>query len=243
MQTRDHCDLPGNRFEMETLQVVVVASPFANMTSVYEVDPDADVLLVVPPHNRPFAPWDELHANSYGTSGVKLSTAEAAPASKPGLRIKVSSRHLALASRVFRNKLQFGSIRTARQSDGRIHLELAPGFDPRAVSIAMNAIHGRGSRVPKAVDLETLAQIALFVDKFQLLDAVEVYAERWVARLEDLVPDKYNRELVLWLYVSHIFRQNEVFRAVSRVAAMHSPGPIRSLGLPIRDKIISMYCT
>lgn len=224
---------------MDNLQVVVVASPFANMTSLYEVDPDADVLLIVPRDDRPFAPWNELHTGE--AQGANHSTAAAAPTSRPGLRIKVCSRHLALASRVFKNKLQFGSTRTAKQPDGRVHLQLAEGFDPKAVSIVMNAIHGRGSKVPKSVDLETLARIALFVDKFQLLDAVEVYAERWIAKLDDMLPDTYNRDLVLWIYISHVFRQAEVFKAVTRVAAVHSPGPIRNLGLPIREKIISTY--
>ncbi|GAB1309865.1 BTB domain-containing protein [Madurella fahalii] len=222
---------------MDNLQVVVVASPFANMTSLYEVDPDADVLLIVPRDDRPFAPWNDSHTE--GTNSAKHSTTAAAPTSQPSLRIKVCSRHLALASRVFRNKLQFGSTRSARQSDGRVHLKLAEGFDPKAVSIVMNAIHGRGSKVPKSVDLETLAQIALFVDRFQLLDAVEVYAERWIAKLEDVLPDTYNRDLVLWIYISHVFHQAEVFKTVTRVAATHSTGPIRSLGLPIREKIIN----
>ncbi|KAL2022072.1 hypothetical protein VTK56DRAFT_6116 [Thermocarpiscus australiensis] len=218
---------------MDSLQVVVVASPFASLSSLYEVDPEADVLLIVPPSNKRFAPWDEGHVN-----GINKATAAAAPSSRPGLRIKVSSKHLALASRVFRNKLQLGSTTAARQSDGRVHLQLIEGFDPKAVSIVMNVLHGRGSKVPKSVDLETLAQIALFVDRFQLLDAVDVYAERWISRLEGLLPDRYNRDLVLWIYISHVFRQADIFRAATKVAAAHSPGPIQPLGLPFRDKII-----
>ncbi|AEO69841.1 uncharacterized protein THITE_2069375 [Thermothielavioides terrestris NRRL 8126] len=225
---------------MDAVEVALVASPFANLAPLYEVDPDADALLIVPPVNQDFAPWREPHQPGEVNGVLKTSstTAAAAPASRPGLRIKVSSKHLTLASRVFRNKLQFGSSRAARQSDGRIHLKLADGFDPKAVSIVMNAVHGRGSKVPKAVDLDTLAQIALFVDRFQLLDAVEVYAERWIAKLESSVPDADGRDLVLWIYASHVFRHAAIFHAVTKSAAARSAGPIPTLGLPIREKII-----
>ncbi|KAK4446455.1 hypothetical protein QBC34DRAFT_411719 [Podospora aff. communis PSN243] len=216
----------------DSVKVVVVGSPFANMAPLYEVDPAADVLLIVPATTAPFAPWDATAA----AAPQKIS--KAVLASSTGLRIKASSKHLALASRVFRNKLQHANPKTSTQSDGRIHLCLAEGFAPKAVSIVLNAIHSRGSKVPRAVDLETLAQIALFVDRLQLYDAVEVYADRWISQLEDGISEAYDRELVLWLYASHVFRRAEVFKAVTKVAVAHSSGPLRDLGLPIREKII-----
>jgi hypothetical protein len=221
----------------DSVKVVVVGSPFANMPRLYEVDPDADVLLIVPANTKPFAPWDASPVTSDANAAQKTSKALASSA---GLRIKASSKHLALASRVFRNKLQHANPKTSTQSDGRIHLGLAEGFDPKAVSIVLNAIHSRGSKVPRAVDLETLAQIALFVDRLQLYDAVEVYADRWISKLEDNISEAYGRDLVLWLYSSHVFRRAEVFKAVTKVAVAHSSGPLRDLGLPIREKIIRM---
>jgi len=223
----------------DLVTVVVVPSPFANITLLYEVDPDADVLLIVPPNSKPFAPWDEALPNGVnGVNGVGANSS-AAINSPLGLRIKASSRHLALASRVFRNRIQHAnSKRNSTQSDGRIHLTLAEGFDPKAVSIVLNAIHSRGSKVPRAVELETLAQIAHFVDRLQLYDAVEIYADRWISKLEDKLGEAYDRDLVLWVYISHVFRRPEVFKAVTKVAVAHSSGPLRTLGLPIREKII-----
>ena len=219
---------------MDSIQVVVVASPFSNLASVYEVDPDADVLLIVLPSTAPVAPTNKPHVN-----GFKPTAHAASPASPRGLRIKVSSKHLALASPIFKNKLQVGSSRATKQSDGRIHLQLVEGFDPAAVTIVMNAVHGRGSKIPKSVDIETLAQIALFVDRFQLFDAVEVYADRWIWKLEDATPHTYGEDLVRWVYISHIFRHATVFKTVTEITAIHSPGPIDTFGLPIREKIIS----
>ncbi|KAK3309386.1 uncharacterized protein B0T15DRAFT_405605 [Chaetomium strumarium] len=226
---------------MDSVEVVTLDSPFLNLAALYEVDPDADVLLTVPPPNQVFAPWNEPPQKDDGVNRGNINspgTAAAAPLSRPGLRIKVSSRHLELASRVFRNKLQFGGSKAARQSDGRVHLKLAEQFDPQAVCIVMDAIHGRGSKVPKSVDVETLAQVALLVDRFHVFDAVEVYAERWISKLEDTIPRAYNRDLVLWLYISYVFRHSGIFKVVTKLAAAQSPGPIKTLGLPIREKII-----
>ncbi|KAH6853151.1 hypothetical protein B0I37DRAFT_1202 [Chaetomium sp. MPI-CAGE-AT-0009] len=223
---------------MGLIEVAVVTSPFANLTPIYEVDPEADVLLIVPspPPSQVVAPHDGL--------GIRLNVADDQDISRTvttaqsGLRIKVSSRHLTLASRVFKNKLQFGITKSERQSDGRIHLKLAEEFDPKAVKIVMNVIHSRGSRVPKAVDLETLVEIALVVDRFQLFDAVEVYADRWISNLEANNPNTINDNTTPWIYISHIFRHAAIFQTATKLAAAQSTGPIPTHGLPIREKII-----
>ncbi|KAM7186670.1 hypothetical protein V8F20_011303 [Naviculisporaceae sp. PSN 640] len=212
---------------MDSLQILMVDSPFANMTSLYQVDPEADVLLIVPPFNpSSFAP-------SPGTSSA---------ATVPGLRLKVSSKHLTLSSKPFKNKLH--STKSSQvQSDGRIHISLSPtgNFDPKAVTISLNAVHGRGSKVPKVVDLETLARITYFVDKFQLHDTVDIYADRWISNLWkdfQINEETSQRDLVLWIYIAHAFKQAEIFRVVTRQAALGASGPIDTLGLPIREKII-----
>lgn len=224
---------------MGFIEVAVVTSPFANLTPIYEVDPDADVLLIVPgpPSTQALAPQDGLGIRLNGPNDQDKAR-NLTSAAQSGLRIKVSSRHLALASRVFQNKLQFGAGKGVRQSDGRVHLKLAEEFDPKAVSIVMNIIHSRGSKVPKTVDLETLAQTALVVDRFQLYDAVEVYAERWISNLESSHPDTVDHDPIPWIYISHIFRHAAIFKAATKLAAAQSTGPIPTYGLPIREKII-----
>lgn len=224
---------------MDHVEVAVVASPLAALAPLYDVDPDADVLLIVPP-SQAFKLQEKPHYVN-GINGIngdhKPTNGKPSP-TQSGLRLKVSSKHLALASRVFKSKLSFGTSDTVRQSDGRVHLQLGKGFGPQAVIIVMNAVHSRGSKVPRTVDIETLAQIALFVDRFQLLDAVEVYAERWISKLENGIPNIYNQDLVRWIYISHVFRHAEIFKAATKTAAAQSSGPIDTLGLPIREKIL-----
>ncbi len=224
------------------------------MSKLYEVDPEADVLLIVPDLAEPFAPWDPVPPKPVSAPSTSSPYASlfsnrllvhsgltrgvvAAAAPETGLRIKVSSKHLGLASTTLKSRLQFADA--PNEADGRVHLRLE-GVDPTAVKIVLDAVHGRGRRVPKSVDVETLAKIAVFVDRFQLHEAVEVYADRWIGQLEQSVPATYNRDLILWIYITYVFRQGDLFKAATKVAITQSTEPIRSLGLPIREKITSM---
>lgn len=248
------------------------------MFKLYEVDPEADTLLIVPHPARPFAPWrDEpgpadttTAAPSDVYAGILRGTSRppniyASIASAPELRVKVSSRHLALASKHFRNRLRYPRPEGGRQengdgddndgdaaSDGRTHIALAPGllYDPQAVITVMDIVHGRGRKVPRELpDVDALAKVAVVVDVFKLHDAVEVYAERWVAGLlrggpaaERLGEATHERALILWIYASYVFRQADVFKAATRIAVLRSDGPIPSLGLQVREGVIRESC-
>lgn len=213
------------------------------MFRLYEVDPDADTLIIIPTPSKSFAPWEETPPPSDASSvyaGILRGTSRppntyASIASAPEVRLKVSSRHLGLASKPYRNLFRYEN---PVEADGRVHVTLG-GYDPKAVIVVMDAVHGRGRKVPQTVDLELLAKIAVVVDAFKFHEAVEVYAERWFEGLEGDLPTKYGRELVLWIYASYVFRQQEIFKRASNVAILQSNGPIRSLGLQLRDGLIS----
>lgn len=221
------------------------------MPKLYEVDPDADTLLIIPHASKQFAPWQQDNSPPLTPSadtasatyaGILRGTSRppniyASIASNPETRIKVSSKHLGLASKHFRNKFRhWGPEQT--QADGRCHVTLG-GYDPAAVIIVMDIIHGRGRKVPKTIGLEMLAKVAVFVDAFRCLEAVEVYAERWFEQLVNDLPSEYDRDLVLWIYASYVFRQSEAFKRATRVAVLNSDGLIRTLGLQIRAGVIS----
>jgi len=221
---------------MDSIWVALIPLPWLKPGPFYQVDPESDVLIIVPANQEPFAPWDI----SSSVDDEKHVVAGKHAVSKSGLRIKTSSKHLSLASDVFKKKLRHFSRNTSVQADGRIHLNVAQGFDARAAAIVLNAVHGKAFKTPKSVDLETLAQIAWFADKFQLVEAVSAYADRWISRLLGKLPDSYNRELILWIYISHVFGHDEAFKVATKVAAVYSTGPIKTLGLPIDRRVIGM---
>ncbi len=88
----------------------------------------------------------------------------------------------------------------------------------------------------------TLAAVAVFVDRFQCFEAVEVYADRWIRQLEgslSAAATAHGRgDLAPWIYVAYVFRQPALFKAATRLAISHSSSALSGSGLPIREKII-----
>jgi hypothetical protein len=215
------------------------------MSKLYEVDPDADTLIILStapqshPTNGTVIPSRRARDSS-AAAGPQVHLVNGVDTSQPGdLRIKASSKHLSLASRPLKKKLATaeGNCPTV-QFDGRVHLRLE-GFDPSAVTIAINALHGKSSRVPKSLDLSSVADVAAFVQTFQCHEAVEAYAERWIARLNTAPPTKYTADTVRWIFVSYVFRQPDLFRAATRTAISQGSGLVTIGPVRIPDKVIS----
>ncbi|OIW22821.1 hypothetical protein CONLIGDRAFT_150760 [Coniochaeta ligniaria NRRL 30616] len=201
------------------------------MSKVYEVDPEADTLIIIsgaqqaPATNGTVVPSKRPRKSDvHVVNGVDNNQPD-------DLRIKASSKHLSLASRPLRNKLSTANGNSPTvQYDGRVHLRIE-GYDPAAVTIVLNALHGKSSRVPKSLDLETIAKVASFVQAFQCHEAVEAYAERWISRLKT-PPTKYTSETASWIFVSYVFQQPDLFRAATRTAI--SQGPALPVGQSLR---------
>lgn len=204
------------------------------MSRLYEVDPDADVLLIIPA-----ATSATVSRDGAGNLPSTVQNERKGSESSQELRIKASSKHLSLASRHFKDLAKWEwSNPNQVQPDGRFHFRLQ-GHSAKAVIIAMDIIHGRGSRVPRVLDLETLTEVAVFVDEFQCYEAVEVYAERWIGQLERSLPESYDRDAVRWVFVSYVFHRPDLFKSITRLAISQGTGPIDSNGLRIREKIAS----
>ncbi|KAK4136029.1 hypothetical protein BT67DRAFT_440163 [Trichocladium antarcticum] len=161
----------------------------------------------------------------------------------PVIRLRVSSRHLIVASCYFRTALSGRWKETASTAeDGSLCIE-AHGWDPQALKILMLVIHGCNRQVPRLLSLELLAKIAVLVDYYKCAEAVEVFAELWLRALKGTgqapITEVVNRDLVLWLFVSWIFGDDDVFTAVARTALWQTQEPLPTLGLPIPDTVIA----
>jgi hypothetical protein len=102
----------------------------------------------------------------------------------------------------------------------------------------MNIIHGRTRKIPRWVSLETLAKIAVLVDYYECLEVVEVFSEIWITQLKKDLPKMYAGDLILWMWISWVFRQPEEFNMTTSIAMKQSQDPIQTLGLPIPEIIV-----
>lgn len=219
------------------------------MDELYEVDPDGDLLIVLalPPTPVPFAPWPNLvsqprqdltkDTQPTGDDADVLSTGPSR--SNPALRLKVSSKHLSLASGYFKKMLGGGWAEASTvHHDGCRHVDLED-FDADAIKILMDVIHGRAHNVPRSVDLDLLAKIAILVDYFGCQQVVAIVSDIWIQAAKRTISTHLDRGLILWILIASVFHKQEIFKSVTRVAIVESSSPIPTLGLPIRDKIVS----
>ncbi len=103
------------------------------------------------------------------------------------LEMLVSSKHLMLVSPVFKAmfSLNFREGVTLR-STGTAEIRLDD--DPSAFSILLYIIHCMTRKVPNEVSLEVLTTLSVLVDKYQMLEIVELHVRLWLPALENLLP-------------------------------------------------------
>jgi hypothetical protein len=152
----------------------------------------------------------------------------------------VSSKHLFLASSFFEEMLQahFKEGQTLR-SDGFLELPL-PDDDPIAFCILLDIIHGHTRKVPRTVDMNMLADIAILVDKYQLQEVVEVFSDGWIKSLEPQVPTKSSEDLIVWLCISWVFGCADQFKKMTQILERESDSTVNAEGLPIPPGILGM---
>ncbi|KAL9105776.1 MAG: hypothetical protein Q9187_008658, partial [Circinaria calcarea] len=141
-------------------------------------------------------------------------------------RLRVSSKHLILASPVFKAMLarNFKESATLR-STGTLELQL-PDDDPAALLVLLDIIHGDTPQVPREVDLPMLTQLAVLVDKYQLYKVVGVYSEFWIDSLKGKIPQSFTQDLVPWISIFYVFARPTEFKVVTRIAQRESKARI-----------------
>ncbi|KAJ9605306.1 hypothetical protein H2200_009963 [Cladophialophora chaetospira] len=193
-------------------------------------DPKGDVLLVLTLHN----PSDNYESNSASETGdteeVESQPAKAGPTKHNSIKalvnedseseeveVLVSSRHLALASPVFRVMFDgdfLEKITLGQSEPKRIPL---PEDNYEAMIVLLRIIHGQNSKVPRSIDPKSLIEIATLVDKYELLDACQMHVDVWM-NTSCLDHVRAWRELADWIYITWIFQKGNQFQELTRRA-------------------------
>ncbi|KAF5694451.1 hypothetical protein FDENT_1180 [Fusarium denticulatum] len=92
--------------------------------------------------------------------------------------------------------------------------------------------------LPDEVTLEMIVSIAEVVDDLQCHEALSFFVKAWIGRLFWPILISMCDEVVQWIFIASVFGLDEKFKEATRVAVMHSTGPIDSLGLPMRPDIL-----
>lgn len=207
-------------------------------------DPNGDVLLVFPRHEEETTmaattmTSTETIISADDASATLTAVATAPPGllqrrgSKPSafqqpeypqrdpkkdVHMLVSSKHMTLASKVFAAMLSVHFREGLElQSRGKAEITL-PDDDPDAFTILLDIIHGRTRKVPRRFDdLVPLTDLAVLVDKYQLLEAVYFFSTTWIGWPPTSVPKVSSDDLFLWLCVSWVFKSSLRFTEITQ---------------------------
>ncbi|KAH7114094.1 hypothetical protein EDB81DRAFT_824085 [Dactylonectria macrodidyma] len=148
------------------------------------------------------------------------------------IRFQVSSRHLTLASPIFRAMLD-GPWKEGTASKESLRSIMANTWDVDALLIVLNIIHGHHRKVPKSLSLEMLTKVSTIVDYYNCHEIVEIFADRWLNGMARAPPDYYGRDSTLFLCVAWVFRWSGHVKAMTELALRHGEGPIETPDLPI----------
>jgi hypothetical protein len=152
----------------------------------------------------------------------------------------VSSQNLRDGSPIFKNMLS-GEWKEGSRSDAdeQFHIS-ANDWDPEAFLVLMNIFHGRNDVVPQEMSIELLAKIAVLVDYYECGRAVEAFSSTWTQQLNEAVPRKFCRDLILWLCVAHVFNISDAYGKATAVALRYSTEEIPTFDLPISFALVGM---
>ncbi|KAG5942527.1 hypothetical protein E4U59_001069 [Claviceps monticola] len=161
------------------------------------------------------------------------------------VNFRLSSRHLALASPVFKtmlNGLWKESAPLSGWSDNgcSVRYELtAAEWDDELFLILMNIIHGRNTLVPLYVDLTTLMKLSVLVDYYQCQEVTQFVVGHWIKALSNSLPKEYGRDCVAWMFVAWIFSCTDLFEKMTSLAMKGSEGGLGKIYLPLPPMLLS----
>ncbi|KAL7813423.1 hypothetical protein V8C26DRAFT_421621 [Trichoderma gracile] len=205
---------------------------------VHEIDPNGDTLLILQNANAPFAAPPSLPAEQQEQQQTESDAADESQRmaeDKPEVRMRLSSKHLALASAYFQ-KLMANEWTEATAEGEYSYVVKAVEWDEEALLMLMNIIHGKTADLSTTISLEMLAKVSALVDYYQCHEAVRFFNNLWLRGIDQQALS--GRDLLLLLSVSCVFPDPNTFKELTRTLINKSTGVLDSLGLPIPQTVI-----
>ncbi|TVY46829.1 hypothetical protein LOCC1_G003391 [Lachnellula occidentalis] len=175
-------------------------------------DPESDLTFIL---TRPPSP--SISTELVGSNEPSLH--HKTPAKSEHIHFLVSSKHMKMASSVFKAMLSgpFNEGETLAAT-GKVEISL-PEDDPVAFTILMNIIHHRSRAVPRKITLKSLVAVAILTDKYEFHQDVETYGEIWLKALKLAVEvsDLSVYDVFSWLSVAWVFRRQASENHLSRL--------------------------
>ena len=155
----------------------------------------------------------------------------------------VSSHILKQASAIFNAMLskdgfQEGTELSQSTEESALYTLKLHDDDAPAMLEILKALHHRGHQVSKRISVPDLVVIAELSEKYDLYEALYPWTLLWMPRVAHLA---YEPGCEHWLLIAWAFREESVFRELSRTVILDSDagGPLLHPSLP--DSVVGMY--
>jgi len=187
---------------------------------------------------------DDLEDTIFISSGSSLNSThpvsdELEPKPPKQIRMIVSSQTMIMVSPVFKAMLKPGRFSEGEAlATGRAEIPLPDDSAP-AWKILLDICHHRTSNVPRHVNLHTMKDIAILVDKYRLQEAVMLYVDLWIETLKKSLPQSFCPEISAWLSIAWVFRLPVEFKHLTRISQRETWGKLDSGELPIPEIVLS----
>jgi hypothetical protein len=163
---------------MVIIQQLKSSNIAATMSRTVTIDADGDLVFILF-EPRPQPQKTKVKAKATSTLETDLSV-EPAPLTNE-VHFKVSSKHMMLASPVFKAMLQ-SNFKEGYELQATGHCQISlPDDHAEAFEVLTNLVHLNNSAVPLEVDLELLANLTILVDKYQLQRTTYLIKDLWCA--------------------------------------------------------------
>ncbi|KAL3605357.1 hypothetical protein FPOAC2_00301 [Fusarium poae] len=217
----------------------------------YEIDPGGDIELVLnKPNNQEIVPllqftqdppdidlkpFDNSPCTGRYSVFQELYRTGVSPVDSE-VRMRVSSRHLILASRTFQSMLE-GPWSEGTSSPQSLRQIDASEWDAMAFAIVLDIIHGRHLEIPVNMSLGLVARVSTVVDYYQCHEALHVYRQSWLSENKEVKApmDRLCSAALLCLYAAWVFSDKTTISNMARLTLLHSEGlaQIDTYDLPI----------
>ncbi|KAF8535224.1 hypothetical protein BDD12DRAFT_938688 [Trichophaea hybrida] len=92
-------------------------------------------------------------------------------------------------------------------------LRVSGNYDATVLTVVFYAIHGLGKKIPNAIDVSQLYEIAAVCEELRCVTIVQPWCNYWVEKLRPTVGKPENGG---WLYIAWVFGLDDIFQTVTR---------------------------
>ncbi len=184
-----------------------------------------------PEKDKTEAPKDSASTN------LSSETPQLAPLSE--VEMVVSSKHLSLASEVFK-KMLGGNFREGVTLIAVKKVEIRlPDDDVDIMLLLMKIIHSRWRSISRGMDFATVRKVALLVDKYVVQESAIPAFYLWLDLLKDQEPKTLDSTIAPWLFIYWTSKLPVGFRRLTQLVERQSRGRlVKEEELPLPNSVL-----